>query len=167
MVRYACFQDSQQPVDIVPLRTLLFMAASPLPFVISAEVVNAPGSVLSYKNLSYSIKAKAGQKQLIDDVSVEVRAGELLAIMVHWIIHISKFSLIDNSWMTPRDHPEQVRRSQIRFSARVVDSKPRKEHIAGSHVFQEDANAGWIGQYPSGRVAKCPLMTLPFASGTA
>jgi len=73
------------------------MAASRLPFVPSADVVNAPGSVLSYKNLSYSVKAKAGQKQLIDDVSVDVRAGELLAIMVHWIINISQVFSNDNS----------------------------------------------------------------------
>lgn len=57
----------------------------------SDDLVNAPGSVLSYKNLSYSVKTKAGQKQLIDDVSVDIRAGELLAIMVCQTIHVSKF----------------------------------------------------------------------------
>jgi len=43
-----------------------------------------PGSVHSYKNLSYSAKTIAGQKPLIDDVSVDIRGGEL-AIMVSFI----------------------------------------------------------------------------------
>jgi hypothetical protein len=93
------------------------MAASSPSSSSSADFVNSPGSVLSYKNLSYSVKTKAGQKQLIDDVSVDIRAGELLAIMVSWTIHIPHFSLI----ITPRDHPEQVRGSPIQFSVFIVD----------------------------------------------
>lgn len=55
-----------------------------------------PGSVLSYKNLGYSIKRKVGQRQVIDDVSVDIRAGELfeLAIMVFRFIRIHQFFLI-------------------------------------------------------------------------
>ena len=40
------------------------------------------GSLLSYEHLGYSVSTKQGSKLLIDDISVEVRAGELLAIMV-------------------------------------------------------------------------------------
>jgi hypothetical protein len=93
------------------------MAASSSPFSSSADVVNAPGSVLSYKNLSYSVKTKAGQKQLIDDVSVDIRAGELLAIMVYWTILIPQFSLI----IIPRDRLERVRRSMIQFPVVIAD----------------------------------------------
>lgn len=41
------------------------------------------GSVLSYEHLSYSVPSASngGSKLLIDDISLEVRAGELLAIM--------------------------------------------------------------------------------------
>ena len=126
MDRYDCFQDRrllspQLTADIVLLRTLYlnfpFMAASSPSSLSSADVCNSPGSVLSYKNLSYSIKTKAGQKQLIDDVSVDIRAGELLAIMVCLTIHIPQFPLIT----IPRDHPERVRGSPIQFSVFVVN----------------------------------------------
>ena len=43
---------------------------------------SSSSSVLSYRHLSYSVKTKDGQKQLVDNVSVEVHAGELLGIMV-------------------------------------------------------------------------------------
>ncbi|KAL7415076.1 P-loop containing nucleoside triphosphate hydrolase protein [Mrakia frigida] len=39
------------------------------------------GSSLSFSHLSYTIKTKAGEKKLINDVSIKVKAGELLAIM--------------------------------------------------------------------------------------
>ncbi|TFK32547.1 P-loop containing nucleoside triphosphate hydrolase protein [Crucibulum laeve] len=40
------------------------------------------GSVLSYNHLTYEVKSKKGTtKKLVDDVSVNIRAGELLAIM--------------------------------------------------------------------------------------
>jgi hypothetical protein len=87
------------------------MAASSPSSSSSADSVNSPGSVLSYKNLSYSVKTKAGQKQLIDDVSVDIRAGELLAIMVSRTIHIPHISLI----IVPRDRPERVRRLTIQI----------------------------------------------------
>ncbi|KAJ3510930.1 hypothetical protein NLJ89_g4395 [Agrocybe chaxingu] len=45
------------------------------------EIVNVPGSVLSFKHLGYSVKEKDGSKVLVDDVSVDIHAGELLAIM--------------------------------------------------------------------------------------
>jgi hypothetical protein len=43
------------------------------------------GSTLSYRHLSYRVDARGksgGSKLLLDDVSVTLRAGELLAIMV-------------------------------------------------------------------------------------
>lgn len=43
---------------------------------------NAAGSVLSFEHLSYAVDAKQGKKLLLDDVSVDIRAGELLAVMV-------------------------------------------------------------------------------------
>lgn len=39
-------------------------------------------SVLSYRHLSYSVRTKDGPKKLLDDVSVDVHAGELLGILV-------------------------------------------------------------------------------------
>ena len=70
------------------------MASTPYSNLSTAEVVNAPGSVLSYKNLSYALKTKAGQKRLIDDISVDIRAGELLAIMVCRSVHLPHFLTI-------------------------------------------------------------------------
>ncbi|KDR73313.1 hypothetical protein GALMADRAFT_251927 [Galerina marginata CBS 339.88] len=57
------------------------MAAHSSSSSLSADVVNVPGSVLSFKHLSYAVKTPNGQKKLIDDISVDIRAGELLAIM--------------------------------------------------------------------------------------
>ncbi|CAA7257514.1 unnamed protein product [Cyclocybe aegerita] len=45
------------------------------------EVVNVPGSVLSFKHLGYCVKGKDCSKILVEDVSVDIHAGELLAIM--------------------------------------------------------------------------------------
>ncbi|KAL7410066.1 P-loop containing nucleoside triphosphate hydrolase protein [Mrakia frigida] len=39
------------------------------------------GSSVSFSHISYTIKTKTGEKKLINDVSVKVKAGELLAIM--------------------------------------------------------------------------------------
>ncbi|KAJ3517350.1 hypothetical protein NLJ89_g561 [Agrocybe chaxingu] len=47
----------------------------------SSDVVSVPSSVLSFTHLGYSVKTKEGSKLLVDDVSVDVRPGELLAIM--------------------------------------------------------------------------------------
>ena len=45
--------------------------------------VNPPGSTLSFRHLSYQVDSKGAKgKLLVDDVSVTVKAGELLAIMV-------------------------------------------------------------------------------------
>ncbi|KAF9460328.1 P-loop containing nucleoside triphosphate hydrolase protein [Collybia nuda] len=38
-------------------------------------------SVLSFSRLSYQVPTKDGMKKLVDDVSIDIRAGELLAIM--------------------------------------------------------------------------------------
>ncbi|KAH9476836.1 ABC transporter G family member 11 [Psilocybe cubensis] len=45
------------------------------------NIPNTPGSVLSFEHLSYSVKSRKGTKLLVDDVSVQIRAGELLALM--------------------------------------------------------------------------------------
>lgn len=50
----------------------------------SLELLEASGSVLSYEHLSYEVGIKGRTKRLVDDVSVQVRAGELLAIMVYY-----------------------------------------------------------------------------------
>ncbi|CAA7263567.1 unnamed protein product [Cyclocybe aegerita] len=47
----------------------------------SSDVVNVSSSVLSFSHLGYSVKTKEGSKLLVDEVSVDVRPGELLAIM--------------------------------------------------------------------------------------
>lgn len=48
-----------------------------------AQARQSSNSVLRFSHLTYSVPAKAGgDKKLVDDVSLEVRAGELLAIMV-------------------------------------------------------------------------------------
>jgi ABC-type glutathione transport system ATPase component len=44
--------------------------------------VTKVGSTLSFKHLSYEVMDKSGPKRLVDDISVKVTAGELLAIMV-------------------------------------------------------------------------------------
>jgi hypothetical protein len=45
--------------------------------------VNPSGSTLSFLHLSYQVDSKRNKgKLLVDDVSVTVKAGELLAIMV-------------------------------------------------------------------------------------
>ncbi|PPQ75685.1 hypothetical protein CVT26_001519 [Gymnopilus dilepis] len=49
---------------------------------LSGDAGNAlKGSVLSFKHLSYTVKTANGPKRLVDDISVDIRAGELLAIM--------------------------------------------------------------------------------------
>ncbi|KAF5367203.1 hypothetical protein D9758_003922 [Tetrapyrgos nigripes] len=45
------------------------------------EVTRTPRSTLTFKHVSYEVTGKSGPKRLVDDVSVEVKAGELLAIM--------------------------------------------------------------------------------------
>lgn len=48
------------------------------------------GSMLSLHHLSYQVSSASRKKILVDDVSVSVKAGELLAVMVslkghlHW-----------------------------------------------------------------------------------
>jgi len=110
------------------------MAASSPPFSSSTEVVNAPGSVLSYKNLSYSVKTKAGQKQLIDDVSVDIRAGELLAVMGP--SGAGKSTLLD--LMSFRKTPMEG--GSVRLNGQVVDISLMQK--ISHFVEQEDALLG-------------------------
>jgi hypothetical protein len=52
-----------------------------------AHEVNPSGSTLSFLHLSYRVDSKGNEgKVLVDDVSVAVKAGELLAIMVRLIL---------------------------------------------------------------------------------
>lgn len=46
------------------------------------KTVDSVGSVLSFEHVSYTVSTKSRQKTLIDDISVSICAGELLAIMV-------------------------------------------------------------------------------------
>lgn len=43
--------------------------------------VKPSGSVATFSNLSYEVKTKDGVKLIVDDVSVQVGAGQMLAIM--------------------------------------------------------------------------------------
>ncbi|KAF8207443.1 P-loop containing nucleoside triphosphate hydrolase protein [Mycena galopus ATCC 62051] len=57
--------------------------------------VNPSGSSLSFLHLSYRVETKGGKgKLLVDDISVTVKAGELLAIMV-LISSLGKSTLLD------------------------------------------------------------------------
>jgi hypothetical protein len=85
-------------------------------------------------------KDESGSKEINRPCVVDIRVAELfkLAIMVFRTIHIPRF--FSNHYS--RDHPEWTRRSPIQFSLVVVDTKSMKRYIAGSYVFQEDAEAG-------------------------
>lgn len=44
--------------------------------------MDSSGSILCFSHLSYQVKTKGGlAKVLVDDVSVKIQAGQLLAIM--------------------------------------------------------------------------------------
>jgi ABC-type glutathione transport system ATPase component len=59
-----------------------------------AHEVNASGSTLSFLHLSYRVDSNGREgKVLVDDVSVAVKAGELLAIMVGLIL-LRPYSLL-------------------------------------------------------------------------
>jgi len=61
---------------------------------------NTPsGSLLSFRNLSYQVKTKSKEnsdsvkmKTLVDNVSVDVTAGEILAIMVSNVVISKEFA---------------------------------------------------------------------------
>jgi hypothetical protein len=55
------------------------------------------GSVLSYSQLSYTVKTKDSKKILIDDISLDVKAGHLLAIMVRNLI-LLRLGRVFSSW---------------------------------------------------------------------
>jgi ABC-type glutathione transport system ATPase component len=57
--------------------------------------MDSSGSILRFSHLSYQVKTKGGvAKVLVDDVSVEIKAGELLAIMVRFMAYFSSVSYI-------------------------------------------------------------------------
>lgn len=59
------------------------------------------GSTLSYQHLSFSVSTKKGSKVLLDDVSVDIKAGELLAIMGP--SGAGEFSFLILSWVKMAD----------------------------------------------------------------
>lgn len=51
--------------------------------------MDSSGSILCFSHLSYQVKTKGGlAKVLVDDVSVKIQAGQLLAIMVSLALYL-------------------------------------------------------------------------------
>ncbi|KAG5638547.1 hypothetical protein H0H81_012048 [Sphagnurus paluster] len=99
------------------------------------QQTHATNSVLSFSNLSYEVSLKGGaSKKLLDDVSVEVKAGELLAIMGP--SGAGKSTLLDvMAFRKPVSG-----NSSVRLNGRVVDA--RTMHRISTFVEQEDALLG-------------------------
>jgi hypothetical protein len=72
--------------------------------------MDSTGSVLCYSHLSYQVKTKVGgAKVLVDDVSVEIKAGQLLAIMVRFASCLPSRVPYTILWLVYfRDHQVQV-----------------------------------------------------------
>ncbi|KJA13638.1 hypothetical protein HYPSUDRAFT_72940 [Hypholoma sublateritium FD-334 SS-4] len=96
--------------------------------------VNSVGSVLSFEHLSYAVGSKAGQKTIIEDISVSVCAGELLAIMgpsgagKSTLLDVMSYRKIAMSGGT------------VHLNGRLVGAK--EMHKISSFVEQEDALLG-------------------------
>lgn len=59
-------------------------------------------SVLSFSHLGYEVTVKSGaSRKLLDDVSVEIKAGELLAIMVNTHTLIRSFTIETTTFPGP------------------------------------------------------------------
>ncbi|GLB44858.1 putative ABC-2 type transporter [Lyophyllum shimeji] len=92
-------------------------------------------SVLSFSHLSYEVNLKGGAvKKLLDDVSVDIKAGELLAIMGP--SGAGKSTLLDV--MAFRKHATGD--SSVRLNGRRIDA--RTMHRISTFVEQEDALLG-------------------------
>ncbi|KAF9552789.1 P-loop containing nucleoside triphosphate hydrolase protein [Agrocybe pediades] len=94
------------------------------------------GSVLSFGHLSYVVKTKGdeGSKHLIDDISVDIKAGELLAIMGP--SGAGKSTLLDvMSFRKP-----MMKGGSVHLNGEPVGAK--KMHKISSFVEQEDALLG-------------------------
>ncbi|KAF8956621.1 P-loop containing nucleoside triphosphate hydrolase protein [Flammula alnicola] len=102
----------------------------------SFDRVNVAGSLLSFKHLSYAIGTKSGAKLLIDDISVNIRAGELLAIMGP--SGAGKSTLLD--LMSSRKVPMEGGTASIRLNDQLIG--PKDMHKVSSFVEQEDALLG-------------------------
>ncbi|KAF9523157.1 P-loop containing nucleoside triphosphate hydrolase protein [Crepidotus variabilis] len=93
-----------------------------------------PGSILSYEHLGYEVKTSEGRKALIDDVSVDICAGELLAIMGP--SGAGKSTLLDlMSFRKPMKHD-----GSVHLNGQRLDAAPF--HKISSFVEQEDALLG-------------------------
>ncbi|KAF9554187.1 P-loop containing nucleoside triphosphate hydrolase protein [Agrocybe pediades] len=97
-------------------------------------MTSTSGSTLSFKNLSYVVKTKAGSRRLVDDISLNVRAGELLAIMGP--SGAGKSTLLDlMSFRKPMLDGGSVFLNDERLTAKTM-------HKVSSVVEQEDALLG-------------------------
>ncbi|KAG6864929.1 hypothetical protein C0991_006311 [Blastosporella zonata] len=95
--------------------------------------MSSANSVLSFSHLSYQVPVKGGAwRTLLDDVSVEVKAGELLAIMGP----SGKSTLLDV--MALRKTPTGD--AFIRFNNRLITAQTM--HRISTFVEQEDALLG-------------------------
>ncbi|KAI0789359.1 P-loop containing nucleoside triphosphate hydrolase protein [Abortiporus biennis] len=92
------------------------------------------GSVLSFRHLNYEVPAKGGFKRLVDDVSVDVRAGEMLAIMGP--SGAGKSTLLDlMAFRKP-----VMEGASVTLNGRIVT--PAMMHKISSFVEQDDALLG-------------------------
>ncbi|KAF4610157.1 hypothetical protein D9613_010239 [Agrocybe pediades] len=94
------------------------------------------GSVLSFRHLGYAVKTKGdeGSKRLIDDISVDIKAGELLAIMGP--SGAGKSTLLDVM---------SFRKPMMEGGSAHLNGEPigtKKMHKISSFVEQEDALLG-------------------------
>ncbi|EAU87223.1 hypothetical protein CC1G_10502 [Coprinopsis cinerea okayama7 len=92
------------------------------------------GSTLSYQHLSFSVSTKKGSKVLLDDVSVDIKAGELLAIMGP--SGAGKSTLLD--LMAFRKQPAEGGRASL--NGKQLDRSSM--HKISCFVEQEDALLG-------------------------
>jgi hypothetical protein len=103
---------------------------------------NPSGSTLSFEHLSYRVEVKGSKgKFLVDDVSVTVKSGELLAIMVGVVLFLERSGT--HGWSRARAHRVQVPASLHSHYVPVrTNCFRRQKHPSRSYGVQKNAN-GW------------------------